>query len=396
MFSMKDANFYLSSNIPVRLFDDTTGSDIPFVIAFAVNPLSRGENRTLLAKSDYAKGSHTFEFNELANGSLQVRLFTDASNFLTFTSAENVIPQGCHSVVLSYNPDSKEFTAFINSSKITLGKVETGTYTHMKELPGTLYYFSCAPVYVGYANAGANPSIIYNEDGTPYTDSEWTISDNVMKYENNTATYTPAGNLMTDQLYAWMYDDGENPHYIYTKVAPASGGQTLSEPWATLYNSDYTVYTGSDFTVNGDLVVYRNEHNAVYSSPANPPRVTLHAWEYDAPIEEIYGNKPVDPTSLYEYTAEADLYTGEDWTISNGKVYYLGQEATYDASKDTNTSYPNLTSYITDASGNISQPINSEVGVISIVKDKMEGERVRALSLLLCATMGINPYISGS
>lgn len=395
MFSMKDANFYLSSNTPVQLFNDVTASDIYFTVAFALKPLSTHQTRTLLAKSNYATGSHTFEFNELADGSLQIKLFTDASNYLTFTSDTNVIPQGCQAVVLSYDPTRREFTGYINANKITFERTETGTYTHMKELPGTLYYFSCTPTYLGYANSDSDPSVIYNSDGTPYTGTEWTAEDSILKYEGNPASYSSADNLLTDQLYAWYYDDGENEHVIYTKVAPAASGQSLSEPWATLYNKDYTIYTGDDFTVNGDLVEYRNEHTMVYEAPYNPPRITLYAWKYEAPVEAIYANKVSSPTSFYDIE-NRDLYLGTDWTVVNGDVYYLGQLAIHDASMDTNTLYPNLTSYITDENGNISQPIDAEVGVVSIVKDKMEEEKVRALSLLLCATMGTNPYISGS
>jgi hypothetical protein len=394
-FSMKNANFYLSSSTPVQLFNDVTASDIYFTIAFALKPLSTHETRTLLAKSNYATGSHTFEFNELADGSLQIKLFTDTSNYLTFTSDTNIIPQGCQAVVLSYDPTRREFTGYVNSNKVTFERTETGTYTHMKELPGTLYYFSCTPIYLGYADSDSDPSVIYNSDGTPYTGTEWTAEDSVLKYEGNPASYSYIDNLLTDQLYAWYYDDGENEHVIYTKVAPAAGGQSLSEPWATLYNRDYTVYTGSDFAVDGDLVEYRNEHVMVYEAPYNPPRITLYAWKYEAPVEAIYANKTSNPTSFYDTESE-DLYLGTDWTVVDGKVYYLEQLATHNASMDTNTLYPNLTSYITDENGNISQPINAEVGVVSIIKDKMEEEKTRALSLLLCATMGTNPYISGS
>ena len=396
MFSMKEANFYLSSSVPVQLFNETTGSDIPFTVAFAINPLSTHINRTLLAKSNYATDSHTFEFNELENGSLQVKLFINASNFLTFTSDANVIPQGPHAIVFSYDPTLREFTAYINSIKIPFERTETGTYTHMKELPGTLYYFSCIPTYIGYANNSSNPSAIYNEDGTPYNGTEWTIDNSILKYEGNAASYSSIDNKVTDQLYAWTYNDGENDHVIYTKVAPAAGGQSLSEPWAKLYNNDYTEYSGEDFSVNNDLVIYRNEHTMKYDASLNPQSLTLYAWKYEAPEEAIYTNRIVDPTSLYEYTEDKNLYTGTDWAIREGKIYYLGQLATHDPSKDTNTLYPNLTSYITDENGNISQPINSEVGIISIIKSKMEEEKTRALSLLLCATMGTNPYISGS
>ena len=396
MLSMESANFSLSSNIPVQLYNESTNTDIPFVVAFAISPLTTGVNRTLIAKSNYNTNSHTLEFMELADGSLQIKLFTDASNYLTFTSGPRAIPQRSHSIVLSYEPIRKEFTAFINSSEIILNKVETGTYTHMKELPGTLYCFSCTPVYIGYANSDSTPTVIYNSDGTPYTGTDWTIANHVLKYDGNEASYSSEDNLTTEQLYAWSYDDSENVHTIYTKVPPSGSGQTLSVPNAPLYNEDYTLYTGSDFTVNDDIILYRDEHVAVYDSSLDPQRITLYAWKYTAPEVKIFANRSEGPTTLYEYSSSPELYTGSDWTLENGNVYYMEQIATYDPTENFTTLYPDLTSYITDADGKISQPIDSEVGLISIIKDKMSKEKVRALALLLCATMGINPYISGN
>lgn len=391
MFDMSNANFYLSSNIPVKLFDQNTNSDIPFVMAFAIKPSIGGVTRTLLAKSNYDTNSHTFEFNELADGSLQVKLFEDASNYLTFTSDTGVVPQGLHAVVFSYNPKEREFTTYINSTKVPMNMVETGEYTHMKELPGTLYDFTCTPSYIGYANAPSNPTVIYSADGTIYEGEEWKIENNILTYNGNNASYSPSDNIVTDQLYAWEYDDGENIHYVYTKAIPTADN-TLSTPWATLYNSDYTEYEGDNFSVNYDIVEYRN-NQAVYNSIENPPTENLYAWKYEAPEGKIYANSTVAPTSLYDAETK-DPYIGTEWEILNRKIYYLGQEAAY-TGEETPTNYPNLTSYVTKNS-DMAQPINAEVGIVSIIKDDMAEEKVRALSLLLCATMGINPYISGS
>jgi hypothetical protein len=272
-------------------------------------------------------------------------------------------------------------------------RVETGNYTHMKELPGQLYYFYCIPSYIGYANSGSNPTVIYNADGTLYQGGIWTLEDNALYYDGNIATYAPSENISI-QLYAWVYDDGENIHVVYTEAAPSADGQTITEPWAPLYNSDYTPYTGSDFYVSQDLVTFRN-NPASYDSSLDPEQLHLYAWKYIAPKVSIYGNSPSNPTAFYNYDAEKTLYIGTDWTVKNGEVYYIGTLATRDPEKDTSTAYPNLTSYIIDASGKEAQPINAEVGIVSIVKDKLIEEKVRALSLLLCATMGINPYLSG-
>lgn len=394
MFSMSNANFFLSSDTPVQLFDDTTNSDIPFTIAFALNPLSN-EDRTLIAKSNYSTGTHTFEFQELSNGSVQIKLFTDASNYLTFTSDSNVIPKGCHSLLLSYNPTEKEFTTYINSQKVPMNKIETGTYTRMQELPGALYYFYCIPTFVGYANSGSRPTELYNSDGSPYEpseDSEWTIENNNLYYNGNEAFYSSSDNILTDPLYKWTYNDGEFNHSIYTKVPPTSDGQHLSESGAILYNEDYTMYDGTEWVVSEDDRVQFNGNNAFYVSVS---QITLYAWKYIADRAEIYGNKPSAPTSFYN-VENKELYTGNEWVVTDGVLFYNGQQAQYDSSLNTSTYYPNLTSYIVDSTGNIAKPINSEVGVVSIIKDKITENKIRALSLLLCATMGINPYISGS
>ena len=391
MFSMGTANFSLNAEIPVQLYN--TEGDIPFVVACALKPLTTGVTRTLIAKSNYATSTHTFEFIETANGELKVKLFTDSSNYLEFTSDNNVIPQGCHSVVFFYNPSTlllrDRLKAYINSKKITFSVNEVGTYTHMNELPGTLYAYSCIPTFIGYADKASSPTKIYNENGTPYSGTEWVISNGVVYYNQHITFYSEDDNVETDQLYAWVYNDGENDNIVYTKVAPNPDNRTLSTPWATLYNSDYTEYFGTDFIVNGDLVLYRN-NPTTYVASKNPPVITLYAWKYEAPEVTIYGNKPSNPNVLYEIN---ELYGGADWVISNGEVYYLGQKATYDSSKNNDTAYPSLTSFITNENGNIINPINAEVGIISIVKDELEEERVKALSLLLCATMGLNPYL---
>lgn len=388
-FSMKNADFYLSSNIPVQLFDDSTNKDIPFVIAFAIRPLATNVDRTLLAKSNYSIGSHTFEFIETSDKRLQIKLFTDASNYLTFTSDLNVVPETAHSVVLSYDPDNQKFIAFINSEKIPFEKTETGHYTHMKELPGALYLFSCSPSYSCYSNSTSTPTVLLNEDGSPYTGDEWQIENSLLTYNGNPATpqSTP---ITVGPLYAWTYDDGENPPYVVWTTVPPADSTHLSEEEAQLYNEDFSSYEGN-FYVYGDQILY-DDHVATYTSSLDVPASSIFEWKYIAPEVSIYANKSSNPTSLYTVDTK-ELYTGSEWTIVNGNVYYLEQRATY-RSTSFDTKYPDLTSYIINSEGKVTKQINSEVGVVSIIKDKMAEDRVRALSLLLCATMGRNPYVS--
>lgn len=390
MFSFTTENFFLSSDTPVRLFNETTNEDIPFAIAFALNPLSEGETRTLLAKSNYATNTHTFEFTELANRSLQAKFFTDNDNYVTFTSDTNVVPQGCHSVIFFYDNEEQKLSAFVNSNKVNFAKVETGVYTHMTEIPGTLYGFTCNPSFIIYSDSDVLPTEILNADGTPYTGSDWTIADNVLKYDGNAATYSAEDNTITKDLYAWNYNDGEYDHTVYT--------ETLNiDPSVTLYNSDFTEETSGHFVVvrSGSTWIMQYDGNNAPQDPSmNIPSYILFAWKYTVSSQNIWANKQTYPTTLYD--ENGDIYMGNDWYITGSQIFYLGNLATYNSDITKQTFTPNLTSYITDEHGNISQPINSEVGLISIIKAKLPEEEIRALSLLLCATMGMNPYLNRS
>jgi len=389
MFSFNTPNYYfLNSDTPINLFDPEAGSDLSFSIIFTLDPLSFGETRTLMAKSNYATGSHTFEINELANRSIQIKLFTNASNYLTFTSDNNIVPEGFHTLVLVYNSTLQEFTAFVNSKQVNFEKEETGTYTHMNEVPGTLYAFSCDPKYLAYSDSSSNPTQVFNADGTPYTDSHWAITANVLTYDGNIASYSASDNKNTSQLYAWSYNDGVYDHVIYTK-------EDTIQITTVLYNADYTIYTGDNFIIvpSGDnFIIQYDYNNTAYAPDLNIPAKTLYAWKYVAPLTTIWANKKEQPTLLY--TAEEELYTGGDWAISEGNVYFMGQLAPYNELEDKQTHAPNLTSYIINSSGIASQYVNSKVGIISIIKEALTLENARALSLLLYATMGKNPYLS--
>ena len=73
MFSFEGSdNYKLSSQIPLNLYNTEENIDSPFVMAFAVSPLTNGTNRTLLAKSDYAANTHVLEITETSNNSLEV------------------------------------------------------------------------------------------------------------------------------------------------------------------------------------------------------------------------------------------------------------------------------------------------------------------------------------
>lgn len=56
-----------------------------------------------------------------------------------------------------------------------------------------------------YANSATAPTTLYNEDGTAYTGTDFTVADNVVSYSGNTCTYTAASNIT---LYINITDDG--------------------------------------------------------------------------------------------------------------------------------------------------------------------------------------------
>lgn len=388
-------NFSLNASIPVQLFDAQANLDIPFTMAFALEPLEYNVSRTLIAKSNYSTEAHTFEFKELNDGSIQIKLFSDSDNYITFTSNTKVIPESRHSLVLSYNNIKREFIGYLNAQEIQFTKEMTGTYIHMNELPGTLYCFQCIPKFYICADNSTSPTKLLNTDASPYQGDTWSILNNKVYYDGHEASYLQE--VQPDTLYAWKYTDSEDiEHFIYTKVPPASSS-TLSEVNARLYNPDYTWYEGRDWTVSGNVVLYRNRSGAEYDETQNINN-TIYEWEYVAPAVYIYTNNNVNPKSLYsaENGANPELYTGNDWTISNQEIFYLGQETTYQSNKNISNSYPDLTSYIIGTEGDLQDPINSNVGIISIIKKELTKEQTKALSLLLCSTMGMNPYIIGN
>ena len=135
MLSFSSPNyFYLTNPTNMNFVED--GTDVSFTMAFAIDPIG-SSTRTLLARSNYAANSSIFEVNELMGinslegGTLQIKLFTDENNYITFTSAVGAVPNTAHSVVFSYNASTQNITAYIKGRKTDLNKEITGTYTHM-------------------------------------------------------------------------------------------------------------------------------------------------------------------------------------------------------------------------------------------------------------------------
>ena len=126
--------YSLSSDAPLSFLNEDNTADKDFHMFFCLKPLEGNEDRTLLARSDYGSDMHTFEIKELADNSVFIRLFTDSSNYITFTSAPGSIPNDFHVLSIAYNSTDKVVNVLINGLGVATTKLATGNYTHMNSL----------------------------------------------------------------------------------------------------------------------------------------------------------------------------------------------------------------------------------------------------------------------
>ena len=386
MLKFNSPNYYFLNEEMAFLTEDKT-ADISFTMGFAVEPLSTTGDRTLLARSNYATNSHVFEITEKADNSLEIKLFADSSNYITFSSDSDIIPSTPHSLVFTYDADTALITAFVAGHKVELTKTTTGTYICMNSTPSTLYAYTYTPTQVIYANNSATPTTLLNADGSPYAGGDWAISNNQVFYKSNTSNYSSADNVQTVRLYAWVYNDGTQDHIIYTKVNTIAADTPM-------FNSDYTPYTGTDFAIvqsgTSYIITYLN-NNTTYTSSKDILPTTLYAFKYIGSLQTIWANSSTTPSVLYE--SNGDMYTGTEWTIVNSTVRYEGNAATYTPSG--NVTVPSLpaTSFVVNSQGANTNFVNSNVGAITVIKERLTDAELRALSLNLEATMGNNPCI---
>ena len=385
--------FNLSYQIPLDLYDEVAQQDVPFTMVFVLEPIVENVKRTLLAKSNYATGTHSFEVSELSNRSLEVKLFSSSQDYLTFTSLPYSVPSGKHSIVLTYDPETLKMTAYINSTKHELQRAETGDYTHINESLGLLYAFECSPQYTIYSNNNVTPTELYNIDGSPYEGTSWVIANSKVLYKGEVSAYTPSKNAQTDKLFACVpsgttvYD-----HIIYTKT------ETISSD-TILYKENYQIedMSTSPFSIaqsgSSYVILYNGEQTERRAQSDIEPKI-IFCFEYAMTPQYIWTNNPNNPTILYTFSG--DFYKGTDWSIQNNRIYYMDMLASRDSSKDKEVVNPDITSFITDANGNMADFINANVGIVSIVREKLSSTQARLFALLLCATIGKNPYLGGS
>lgn len=424
MFNFKEGDYYkLSSSIPVSLYNPETDKDSPFTMVFVLEPNDYTTTRTLLAKSDKQNGQvQVFEVQEMADMSLQVTLYSSSTNYITFVTAANSIPKEAHSIVLTYDPEAIKMKAFINSAEYELSIKSQYNYTHMNtSAGGTFYeYYYIPETYVAldvnYGDPAPSGSpLIYNEgDQTIYCTAEgntifnsypWYYNGANLMYANVNATVSATPTPIT--YYAWVYDGGADvgQKFVYTKQA------TLDSQDIKLYDRNFnTVSPRQDsFHIVKDgnnFVMKYGEYNTTQDDTYS---ITRYVYKCECPNNTQYiytTTNNIQGLGYPLYTKEGsvfELYTGTDWTFQTRTVgstvtyvlCYDNAEATLNAEPVTSP-VPDLASYIINESGQKVDFINSKVGIISIIKEKLSDADARILALNLCATLGQNPFLSGS
>ena len=361
--------------------------DISFSMLFALKPEGSGK-RTLLARSNYSTNSNIFEVSETENNALEIKLFSDSLNYLTFSSGMNSIPRTAHAIGFSYNAPEQKITAFLGGKKLSMSRVLTGDYSHMNNPVSTLYSFTYTETHEIYADRNSEPTELYKEDGSPYTGDIWAISEGNVFYEDNIASYNSSGNKTTSHLYSWVYNDGLDDFVIYTKSLLIDGDTIL-------YNADYSQYVGTDFTVelSGEDYIIQYKGNITDHEPAKDiqPK-TIYCFLYSYPMRTIWANSNNIPTVLYQ--SSGDVYNGDEWYVQNSNVYYKnGKMAVYNSLYNIKVPTLPVTSYVIGEDGKPQEPIDSSVGIISVTKEFIPDKNLRSLTLNLDAAIGNNPCV---
>lgn len=382
--------------------------------------ISSNATRTLIAKSNRGNQQvQVLEVQELPSKSLQVKLFSDSSNYVTFTTPQGSVPQEPHSVVLTYDPDSLVMKVFINSKGYTISGVVTGIYTHMNtSAGGTFYEYTCTPSYTIYAAKDGTPGnpINYNSeqqtdnttyctaDGTPTESGDWNARADGNLYYDNTLATVDLSTYTTIPLYAWVYQGpaGTEPEYIYTRDTAAEISQNT-----ILYDNYFNPVQPSQ-----DAFHINSENQVVYGDSLTQPDSTADITRYVYECSCTLSTQSIYTTAtqfnglsypLYEKISGIyTLYTGDDWKIqsrfdetSQEYKYYLFYKDTQATTDGTEylSDIPPLASYVIDSSGQKIENVDSYVGLIAIIKEKLSDVNARVLALNLCATMGRNPFL---
>ena len=96
---------------------------------FVMKHTSMDENAIILAKSDYQNDKHEFEFLRHKNRSLEIKLFTSDTGYISFTSDINIIPETAYALAIQIpeNYIDNNILVMINGNIIELEREVFGT-----------------------------------------------------------------------------------------------------------------------------------------------------------------------------------------------------------------------------------------------------------------------------
>lgn len=405
--------YHLPSALNMSLLNYGNTKDADFTMLFCVNPTETKKTRTLLAQVDESIDIKVFEVKEIYDTSgdkpgyrLQVRLYgSEANQYLTFLSEKSEVFVGPHAIILGYQGyDNYILHAFVNGKQILMTGTDTGSYTHMNEGNSpTLYGWTCTPSKDVYASTAipATGTTLHNMDGSPALSYWQLVNNDSIHYIHGTIDTTATSDgttTTTDELYAFTAVGGGaiGIHDVYVKSLPITAETTL-------YNRDYTEYTGTQFSIglfSGSYTVIDNDYDTPASRYADidlAPQ-TLYKYVANFPEAHIWANSDTDPGVFYNYdsaTHEYSVYTGTQWRNDEGIVVYSFDGEKYPASYDSslNVEVPSalIASFIINSQGLKDDLIDSNVSVVSVIKELPSLEDLRKISLIFSSGMGINP-----
>ena len=262
----------------------------------------------------------------------------------------------------------------------------------MNASPATFYAFKASPLNKIWANTDdqSTPTTLYYSDGTTVTsDENYKIQDGNVYIYGEQAEYNQSFNIVQLPLYCWRANDGLTWQYVYTNT------DTISSLDTPLFTNTGETYTGTDFSIvpdgSGFAVAYLNR-TAEYYADGYIPSETLYAYITESDPRYIWSNYITAPTILYD--EKGNIYTGTEWYISDGQIYFNGTQATADSLKDISSFAIPVVSGLIGSNGSPTQTINSNVGVVTVIKQALTKEQMRNIALNFSSTLGENPCIN--
>ena len=95
---------------------------------FLLQHTNASANAVIMAKSDYAKGKHEFEILRHIDRSLEVRVYTENGNYVSFTSNEDIVPETMYALAITIPEDflSNNVSCMVDGRYVHLNKLQVG------------------------------------------------------------------------------------------------------------------------------------------------------------------------------------------------------------------------------------------------------------------------------